>query len=996
MAYAPSIRMIRETIEAHARTVAIDAVSLETLRRDLEQSVQSIRRSMERAREFAARGLVCEAAAMIEDYPDLARQASELAELPRSSAAVERFWMTHIAHAAEPIWLPSVDEVDQLAGMTEHARRLRAPLDGLRVAVLRRESIGARLALLKKLREADGGNRLWLDEIETLEREWIKRIGQMRGDPSASRQELEEAFTALASRQWVAAVPRGLKEEIYQQLKPLRAEEAGDRYAELAARIHDASALMDRARLQELEAAWAEVYHETGRMPPEELQRVVAPAFEWLGRMAEDDRVQQEFDGMVVELDRALDARRPAVEIERLLAGLRDSGRSAPEGVVARAQAWIESERSRNRRRHRIALVGSMAAAAVVVSAGALAISAYTRHQERQSAFAALDALVQAGDAPEAVELAERIRSRPELATTEMEALLVRVSELDARWKQTRTELAAEKAAVAEALGRSPGRAQLAELGKRIEAAQGRAKLEEEQTAFASLLQQHADLVIALDADNARRADEVLRAVEEVVREWPLPDRWSAAEQIDPQRWSEYRGALERAKGLLERGSADVAGATVQEDRLRLRGEALAERMKEAKSRSDDLSEALAELSRERIGAPVSEESDMIVRLASALTKRGATLERMGLRGAYESAQSCGPAWSAVQHWRDSAFPVVVLALRDPQDARAAQGAVDALRAHLEAHPNSPHRASADTLIRRFDATNAAPLWTAERTRGALADNYYAELEEVPIRGGDRYFYRRISAEARGPMQRAIENLGDLSMEPARLNSMLLSPGEQIEGVTRPSLVSDLWTAAERALSVATVSPQPVLLELVARLKSVQGGDLLFRARALRDAAIVLKQSGHMPPEGLAALEAWQARSAVEWAEVLAVDWPRAAYSTPPNVRSLQRAAEAAIRAFPEVSLFVESADRDRNRIEAESTPLAPIGVLLPQERGVRGRAFGDGKSTSRTADGPVVLLVREGNAWKFVDASMVGQRIMDCPDGVSAGPVLVFRRIAR
>ena len=82
-----------------------------------------------------------------------------------------------------------------------------------------------------------------------------EQVGSVQEQVAAKRAELEEAFTALATRQWVAPVPRGLKDEIYHRLKPLRAEEAGDRYAELAAQIHDASALMDRDALERLDRA---------------------------------------------------------------------------------------------------------------------------------------------------------------------------------------------------------------------------------------------------------------------------------------------------------------------------------------------------------------------------------------------------------------------------------------------------------------------------------------------------------------------------------------------------------------------------------------------------------------------------------------------------------------------------------------------------------------------------------------------------------------------
>ncbi len=992
MSHVPSIRMIREAIDAQARLTAVDEVGLEALRGDVERMVHGIRRAIDRAREFASRGLVSEAASVIEDFPDLTRQAQELADFPRASAAMARFWSTVVDVGADPIALPTADDVDQLASFVDQATRLRPLLDALRVAALRHEPVGNRLAILRKLREADGRNRLWLDQIDALEREWVKRIAEMRTDASASRAELEEAFTALATRQWVAPVPRGLKDEIYHRLKPLRAEEAGDRYAELAAQIHDASALMDRDALERLEAAWAAVFHETGRMPSEDLQAVVAPGFAWLGTAAEEDRRQSEFDGMVERLERALDGRQPVAEVERLLAALRDSGRSAPEGVVARAHAWIDAERDRARRRHRVILVASLAAAAAVLAAGWMAVAVYSRTVARDSAYAVLLKAVEAGDAPVARDLAAEVRANPELASAEMSALLARTDELGRNWDVERTQLAAELDALERELARAATRKRLAEIATAITAATPRARLEAESQRIALIERLHAERLVERDGVDTRTTDAALSAVDNMLADWPLPDRWKPAELLDLGRWSAYATALERAKGAIERTLLDIAGADVQESRLRLRMEGVGNRLKEAQSRREELATALAALDDRKIGASVSVESDLIERLDAVLAERGGTLQRMGLLGGFEASQRSGPAWRSVQAWRDEVHPRIEFALKDPGDTTAAAAALAALQDFLARHPDSPYRQSADNLIRRVDPASAVPLWTAERVHGALVDHFYADIEEVPLRGTDAFFYRRLAPDARNPMQRAIENLDDLRTQPRELNSMLLRPGEQIAGTTRPCAVSVLWVAIEREAAAADhLSVQGVLLGLLERLRTGTDGDPLLRARALRDAAVVLKQSGHAPAEALQPLDAWFAQCSTQWADALTVDWAKAAYEVPGNIRALRRDAESLIRAFPALPAIADAAREERERMRSEIRPLAPIGVLLPAASGVTVRRLGEDRP-----DGSVVVVVREGPRWRFVEASLVGGGIALPIAGLPDGPVLVFRRVGR
>jgi hypothetical protein len=328
----PSVRSIRDALTEEAGQAISDPVALENLRANVAACARGIRRAIDRARDFSQRGLISEAAGLVEDFPDLARQAEALMELPSSNPSVARLWSEQIDLQSSLVSLPTREEVDALAGYGTRALEHRVMLDGLRIASLRAEPITVRLRLLRKIRAADSRNRMWLDQIERVEQEWLKRIGQLRHKDNPSRVELDEALAALEANEWVATVPRGLKEEIYAKVKPLRAGEAVGRYAELAAQIHDAASRMDRDELLNLEGAWALVNQETGRMPDEALAADIASAFDWLTRLQDEENAQAEFNGKVELLERMLLECRPDVEVERQIASLRD-GRSEERRV---------------------------------------------------------------------------------------------------------------------------------------------------------------------------------------------------------------------------------------------------------------------------------------------------------------------------------------------------------------------------------------------------------------------------------------------------------------------------------------------------------------------------------------------------------------------------------------------------------------------------------------------------------------------------------------
>ena len=988
MSHAPSLRQIREAIEAHVRASSTDSVAVASLREDVAQMREAVRAAIDRVRDFASRGLLSEAASVAEDFPDLARQAEALIGFPRSSAAAARFWQEHIEAGVEPGWMPTAEDVDSLVRITEQASRLRTLLDALRVASLRRESIGSRLAILKKLREADAQNRLWLDQIDALEREWIKRIGEMRTDPGVTREELEEAFSALSTRQWIAPVPRGLKEEIYARVKPMRAEAAGDQYAELVGKIHDAAALMDRAELERLEAAWAQVYHETGRMPDESVQASVASAFEWLSRVAAEERAQAEFDAQVEQLERMLDGRASIADIERQLAILRDGGRSTPEGVLIRAKGYLAAERDRLRRRHRLVLLGSLAAAIAVTVGGVLAITAYSRAQDREAAAAALKGLLDGNAIEEAHALANEIRANPDMTSPELNALLAREERALGEWNLERQRLKDEVARLRGELANQVARARLKQMLQEIEGLTKRAMIPEEKRAMGELALMHAERERERDEADAKTADQGLAEADTMLKDWPLPDRWTPAQSIDPARWLSYIAALDRVKGLLDQLAADVAGSEIQEPRVKTKREGVDARLDEAKRRRDELAAALKSIDSAVIGAAVSEEASLVERLKVALEQHGAILRRLGQDAAFEKSQRFAIAWASIQSWREEVWPKLDLALGRQAGPEATEALLQELQDFIGRYPGTPYRERVAELIRRIDPQAQSDQWAPARVRGALVDTFYANLEEVPFTGGERFLYRRPSPTDRDPVHRVVENLVDLNANPDRLDAYLPKLTDQFAGGMRPCEVSVIWGQTEQALAAIDVTEvQGLLLESLERLRSMQKGDVLFRARALRDLAAFFSQSGHVPAAAQRPLDDWLSRCARLWSNSLSVDWALAAHAPPANIRALRLEAVTVISEFPKLVQIAEAAKAERDRAKRELRPLSPIGVLLMADPPGTPRRIGETRS-----DGPVVIVIDGPGGFRFLETDLRGNQIAENSE-IPAGPVLVFRR---
>ncbi len=317
--------------------------------------------------------------------------------------------------------------------------------------------------------------------------------------------------------------------------------------------------------------------------------------------------------------------------------------------------------------------------------------------------------------------------------------------------------------------------------------------------------------------------------------------------------------------------------------------------------------------------------------------------------------------------------------------------ALQALQGFLASFPETPYQSRVAELIRRIDPAALQPIWARDRVRSALVDFFYSDIEEVPIAGGDRFFYRRSSDVDRDPLHRAIENLADLAMKPDRLNAMLLKPGERIVGTTRKSEISSAWRQLETTLGTPSVDAgevQGLMLDLLERLRTMPSSDVLWRARALRDLATVLRQSGQVPAAASEPLNAWFTRCDRQWQEALSVDWLRATYDAPVNARVLRGSAAAAIADFPQLSQLAKAAEAERLRAKEEIRTLAPIGVLMPIVLDETSRALGES-----CPDGPVVLVGRVSNQWKFIETVVKQNRIDANIPGIPEGPILVFRR---
>lgn len=988
MSQIPSVRSIREGLLEQSRQTAPDAVALATVRQDLEACVRGVRKAIDRALDFASRGLVCEAASVIEDFPDLARQAEALRTLPSGDHAIGRAWYEQVGEVAARLPLPTQAEVDELAAIAVRAAEHRALLDSLRVSALRGEPISARLRILKRLRSVDQRNRMWLDQIEALEHAWLRQFAELRQKPGATRAELDEALSALETHDWVASVPRGLREELLARVTPLRAGEAGGRYAALARDIHEAASLMDRAELVRLEEAWAKINLETGRMPDAALAASVAPAFAWLTNLENEERARAAFEGEVERLELMLNEARPSVEIERQIAVLRDARREAPQGLIERALAFVEAERERLRRRHRLYLLAAASLAIVLGVIGVYLVQATSESRARARELAALSAAVDANEADKARAISAEVRARGGEPDAALAAALSRADTL-VRTRDARTaDIKRLVADLSSELDRKPERARVLAVKDALAAARAEAE-EPERIAIDGLERRRVDRLGELDQEADRASRAAVDAADAALKAWTLPSAWTDAAQVDPQEWARYLATLEPTRRALEAAQSASAGFDTGVSRLALKLESVDARIAEAKSRAEALAAALRELDPVRLCAPVTVEADFEKRLSDALATHGAILARQQRLGDFEAARDMAPAWQAIEAWRDDHRPKLAVLLGAQLDGEASPDqharVLELLNDFLAKHPSSPLADAVKGVAARFDPTRAASIWPAERVAAQLAAARLADLEEVPLADGRR-FYRRPAAGA-DPRNRAIENLGDLMADPDKLDSILSVKREEMAGKPAPNEVSVAWTAAVARLQGAAVSDvRPVLLDLLVAVAASKS-DPLLRLRAMREVIDVLEQSGQTPSVLSEPLKAWRSLLATSAKGAVVADWARAGYEPEVNFRDARREAAAALERFPNLTTVLADSRVEQARAAGVLQALVPWGVVEPAD-GTAPRVV-----SSRRDSGRFHFVAKSGTGFELVELTIKDGAVVS-PTQLPKGPILVFRRL--
>jgi len=481
---------------------------LEQLAREYGELCHAINSRLRRCGEFLKQGLRAEAMHLADADPNLL-EIFATADFPERVEWDEITALYQLPRA-EPLLSEIAEELNEAYALQRPLEKL---LDRHRLLALRRAPLNQRLAVMRKLSQADPDSPFWGEDLAEIER---ARLGEIEAEARAAAargdaQALSQIAGELSSNEWREAPSPALQQLVRRLALASVAEQLAAAHA--AGRMPEARSLREQ---------WQELSARAAPQAVDGLALQVAPALKWIaGEDARSASARQHREALAV-LDRRLSSAVSPEELDQARRAVLKHG-DLPEPFVSRLYSrTIELKRQTRARRQRTA---AMIAGLLVAIFGLAAFvgRGILRADSARRVAQAADQMIEQGNLSQARRLLEQNES---LSTSE--AYLATQVRLVAAEKKEQERVAAFQGAIERSKS---------------------ARTSDEADAF---LREADRLTITIDERNLV-ADQIAR--------WKLKAQETTEHQEETfqRRLSEATDALDRLEDMQQRGTASAA-----------------------------------------------------------------------------------------------------------------------------------------------------------------------------------------------------------------------------------------------------------------------------------------------------------------------------------------------------------------------------------------------------------------------------------------------------
>jgi hypothetical protein len=259
-----------------------------------------------------------------------------------------------------------------------------------------------RLAVLRKIAEADPLTPVWNDDVAAYEAERIKEIQGEANRALAARdaQTLETLVAEMQESPWINLPPKPFTQKLAKARDDVRRAAAYDELRRLENELNLAHASLDAAAGRALREEWNAASAVCRPAAEDAVVQSAAPALEWLAMQDAREAGEKAFQQSVADLERAFDGPAPQglgqrAHLESLYHGALRHGFDLPPTLENRYRLRIEHLDLTATRRTRLK-VAAAAVVLIVVGGGiALGVTQQIHRRQVEATVTALAALVE-------------------------------------------------------------------------------------------------------------------------------------------------------------------------------------------------------------------------------------------------------------------------------------------------------------------------------------------------------------------------------------------------------------------------------------------------------------------------------------------------------------------------------------------------------------------------------------------------------------------------
>ncbi len=280
-----------------------------------------------------------------------------------------------------------------------------------RLLAVARGPVKSRLAILRKLKNADADNPIWLEDIKLFENERINEIKSTYNDvvQSNSYEMILDIYEELTSREWSQPIPVSIVHNVGSALEKMRKVRDLSELKTIADGLNKAYHQKDEKKGRESYGRWKNAEKTFGLSKFDPLYQSIESAVAWLDEIDRKRTEDEQYAADVRELETAIENEIDFDELNRLYQRIADYGRGFPYDAYNSFVGRVQFLENRVKRKKILVASSAIAGMTVLVLIGFAYVRYLVKIADARDAATAIAKAIDTGNLDDAKSIENRI-----------------------------------------------------------------------------------------------------------------------------------------------------------------------------------------------------------------------------------------------------------------------------------------------------------------------------------------------------------------------------------------------------------------------------------------------------------------------------------------------------------------------------------------------------------------------------------------------------------